>query len=236
MFGFNKQKRLNKSLYAAAHEGNIREIARLLDEGADIEWRASSYWNATPLGVAAHKGHHRAVRLLLDRGANMGAVFDAGDTPLIYALYSGNVPTIKELLDRGADRTVENDKGLNAVEIAKGRGEDVRQAMGLRVVEVQKPAPPPEIDSDPDEIVLKRRIGDKVLEEVFNFAARERISLLRARADGPVEVMTRESFDEVNESVVRRAFDVYAKQGGRIPEAEVFPASMAKIKPGPRAG
>lgn len=231
MFRSIKQRRLNKELSAAARDGNVRNIARLLDEGADIEWRNSNYWDASPLGVALHKGHFPAVKLLVERGADIEAVFRSGDTALMYAIYGGNGDCVRTLVEHGVKLTPVNDEGKSALDLLKGRNEGVRAALG--VPEDEKPKQPvaPEIPSDPDEIVLRRKIGDKILEEVFNFNARERVSLIRGAASGPVETMTRENFDEIGERALRRAFEIYARQGGAIPEAEVFPQAMAKIKP-----
>jgi hypothetical protein len=110
--------------------------------------------------------------------------------------------------------------------------------MGLRPAqqEVLKSTPdvPPAAISDPEEVVLRRKIGNKLLEEIFNFSARERISLIRADAAGQIEAMTRESFDAIGEKVLRRAFGAYVAQGGGIPESEVFPETIAKIKSQPR--
>ena len=232
MFGFNRQKRLDVKLADAASAGNIREIAALLDAGANIEMKKASRWGDTPLGVAAHKGHLPAVKLLLDRGADIEAKDQTGLTPLVNAIYNGHADVIVELLNRGADKYMQNDRGLNAVDAAKKKNARIRGLLGIK-----DEAPPVNlaVAADPDEVTLKRKLGDKVLEEVFNFSARERISLLRAGLEGPVEAMTRESFDALGERVLRRAFDEYAGAGGKIPEAEVFPASIAKVKPQPRA-
>jgi hypothetical protein len=238
MFGFSKEKRRNKALSAAAQEGNVRDITRLLDDGADIEWRNPAYWEATPLGVAVHRGHFPAARVLIERGAQVENAFRQGDTTLMFAIYGGNADCIRELLQHGASTTAMNDKGLTAIDLTKDRNEAVRLAMGLRdePKEPPKPPAPPDLAPDPDEIVLRRKIGDKILEEVFNFSARERVSLIRGAANGPVETMTRENFDDIGERALRRAFEAYARQGGAIPEAEVFPQAMAKVKPQPRAG
>ncbi|TAL37809.1 MAG: ankyrin repeat domain-containing protein [Alphaproteobacteria bacterium] len=237
MFGFNKQKRLNRSLASAAQEGNIRDIAQLLDAGADIEMRDDRYWDMTPLGMAAHKGHHPAVRLLLERGANIDAQDKAGDTPLMNSVYDSRREALEELLKRGANRDIQNNKGLTAADIARKRSDAViRKALGVDPEQpVLPPAPPPPApEMNPDEVVLKRKLGDKVLEEVFNFSACERISLVRASENGRVEAMTRDSFDAINPKVLRNAFEAYARQGGTIPENEVFPEAIAKIKPQPR--
>lgn len=232
MFGFNKQKRLDAKLAAAAAEGNIRDIAALLDAGANIEMRQASAWNDTPLGAAAYRGHLPAVKLLLDRGANIEAKDNTGLTPLVNAIYKEHAEVIVELLNRGADKYIQDDKGLNALDAARKKNARIRALFGIKD---EAPAPNLDVPADPDEVVLKRKLGDKVLEEIFNFAARERISLVRAGMEGPVEAMTRENFDAVGERVLRRAFEEYARQGGTIPEAEVFPGAISKVKPQPRA-
>lgn len=236
MFGFNKQKKLNRSLASAARDGNIRDIAQLLDAGADIEMHDDGYWDMTPLGMAAHKGHYPAVRLLLDRGAKIDAQDRGGDTPLMNCIYDSRREALEELLKRGANRDIQNNKGLTVVDLARQRSDSfIRKALG---VDVEKPAlppaPPPEPEINPDEVVLKRKLGDKVLEETFNFSVCERVSLLRASDNGRVEAMTRDSFEAIHPKALRNAFEAYARQGGTIPEHDVFPETIAKIKPQPR--
>ena len=81
---------------------------------------------------------------------------------------------------------------------------------------------------------MKLWCGFKVLEETFNFSVCERVSLLRASDNARVEAMTRDSFDAIHPKALRNAFEAYARQGGTIPEHEIFPETIAKIKPQPR--
>jgi uncharacterized protein len=235
MFGFGKQKRLNAKLGAAAATGNVRDIKILLDEGADIDCHGASRWDDTPLGIAAYNGHLPAVRLLLDRGADIEAQDKNGHTPLMSAVLGDRDLVAVELLKRGAKTQAQNHMGLTAADLAEKKNEKVRAVFGSRA-EAQRSSPAlPAAATDPDEIVLTRQVGDKILEEAFNFAARERISFLRAIPGGPVEAMTRENFDAISERVLRRAFEAYTRQGGSIPEAEVFPAAITKPKLQPGA-
>jgi hypothetical protein len=243
LFGFRRHKSLNKQLVQAAHEGNIHDMALLLEKGADIEARDPKHWDMTVLGIAAHSGHAPAVKFLLERGANIEAPDRDGDTPLINAAQKGRAKALAELLRRGANKDAANHKGLTALDlIAKVTDKSI--GMMLRGEE-EKPLPAPKPEAPAvtapvpagvtnDEITLRREIGNKVLEEIFNFSVHERISLVRDGNDGPVETMVRENFDEIGEKALRRAFDAYASQGGTIPESEIFPGTMAKIKPQPR--
>ena len=234
MFGFNKQKRLNAKLAAAADSGNIRIIAEVLDAGADIEMRGASRWGDTPLGAAAYNGRLPAVKLLLDRGADIEAKDNTGIGPLATAIYKEHADVVVELLKRGANRNAQDDKGLTPLDAAREGNARIRAIFDIKD-ETPPPASAPAsaISADPDEIVLRRKIGDKVLEEVFNFGIRERISLIRAGEEGTVEAMTRENFDAVSPRALRKAFDAYARAGGAVPEAEVFPDAV-KLKSPPR--
>ncbi len=59
-------------LHRAAHEGDIAAIARLIDEGADIDARDGS--GRTPAHVAAFASHDEALRALAKAGADMNAL------------------------------------------------------------------------------------------------------------------------------------------------------------------
>ena len=91
------------SLQEAAALGDLHELARLLDHGADIaEWSADGFF---PLGYAAFFGHIDAVKLLLDRGAPIDQV---SQNPLgvmaLHATLSNQHKEIARLLiERGAD-------------------------------------------------------------------------------------------------------------------------------------
>jgi len=64
-------------LHHAALGGDVREVKRLLDLGANID-ETASFRGATPLHIAAYKGHIETVRLLLDRGAYINPAKQSG--------------------------------------------------------------------------------------------------------------------------------------------------------------
>ncbi|MNC96496.1 Ankyrin repeats (3 copies) [compost metagenome] len=64
------------------------------------------------------------VELLLARGAPIDARSPNGTTPLMMAARYGAIDAADLLARRGADRTLRNDRGLNAADFAAGAGRD----------------------------------------------------------------------------------------------------------------
>ncbi len=270
MFGFGKKK-LPQKLLAAAAAGDVETIARLLDQGVDIETRAADdngftvlatavfngrieavrlllergakieeratgYYNMTPLSVAAIKGRLNILQLLLDRGADIKSPDKDGDTALINATRSKTTGVVAELLQRGADKSVRNHAGKSVVDIALADGrKEVYHLLGIKP-QIDLPPAPAAVEKEApvraenaDEVVFFRPHGNRILEETFNFAARERITLLRNGMDGPVEAMTRDSFDLLGDkAALRHAFEIYQSRGGKLAEAEIFPDALGK--------
>lgn len=116
----------NKALLEAAEKGNLDEVKRLLDQGADIEARDDR--EATPLAWAARKGRLKVVRLLVAKGAKVNAEDRIGCTALRWACCHGHLNIAKLLLDNGADIHTKTGGGSTALMCAsyQGRSEVVR--------------------------------------------------------------------------------------------------------------
>ena len=71
-------------LHNASRDGDLDEVRRLLEAGADIEARDNE--GETPLHDACWNGHLEIARLLLDRGADATAVDNDGETPFGLAI------------------------------------------------------------------------------------------------------------------------------------------------------
>jgi ankyrin repeat protein len=113
-------------LHGAAWCGDLAEVTRLVERGADVNWRDSI--GETPLFGAAASGHVEVVRFLLDAGADCNiSEKSIGYTPLHWAASHGNLETIKVLVDAGADRTAADHQGRLPVDVADkhGKGETV---------------------------------------------------------------------------------------------------------------
>ncbi|BBN11353.1 hypothetical protein MPTK1_5g11190 [Marchantia polymorpha subsp. ruderalis] len=93
-------------LHVAARIGDLAEVQRLLDEGADVNAPA---WGpkapgTTPLHLAATGGHLHVMDELLERGANIEARTKGGCgwTPLHNAAKERNKRAVRFLLENGA--------------------------------------------------------------------------------------------------------------------------------------
>lgn len=110
-------------LWMAAEAGNAKETRRLIQDGADVNWRdtRSWYWWA-PLHVAAVDGHPEVVDALLAGGADVNLQDWDQWTPLHYAAYQGqpkHATVARRLLDAGADVYEETWDGLTALALAR---------------------------------------------------------------------------------------------------------------------
>jgi ankyrin repeat protein len=221
---------VNKRLLDAAADGKVSDMELLLACGADLEARGGNdvHWNGTPLSVAAYKGFLEATRFLLDRGANINAVDKDGDTILNAAIIHEKVDVVEELLKRGADPAIRSQRNENAADVARKKtSHRLHELLGIA-------SEMGALTTADDEITFRRPFGARVLEETFNFAAKERISLILKTADGPVEAMSRESFAVIGDRAgLRRAYDAYAAKGGKVPEDDIFPESLGKVKAAP---
>ncbi|MBI1215997.1 MAG: hypothetical protein GC185_09290 [Alphaproteobacteria bacterium] len=228
----DKQKSLNKRLCKAATAGDVQKVEELLEQGAEINQPRTD----GPLFSAAYAkdspSHHAVIRLLLARGAEVDIRNSVNCTPLMGAANKGNPVCARLSLEAGADRNlVGRDRDALGWAMLSGSAETV-VLMQRGLEEAETPAPEGE-----DEVTTRRALGDRTLEEIFNFRARERISLIRKGETGPVEALTRESFDRVADpSVIRAAYRQYVEKGGTLPESHVFPGLLQKSSLSPRGG
>src|SRR5690606_20531987 len=84
----------------AVFEGNIPEVSRLLDAGADVS--LANDYGATPMGLAAEVAHTEILKLLLEAGADADSPNPEGQTALMAVARTGNVEAARLLLEHGA--------------------------------------------------------------------------------------------------------------------------------------
>jgi ankyrin repeat protein len=84
----------------AVYEGDVAEVNRLLDAGADVT--LVNDYGVSALGLAAEVGHAQLVRLLLEAGADADSANADGQTALMAVARTGNVEAARLLLEGGA--------------------------------------------------------------------------------------------------------------------------------------
>ena len=94
-------------LHIEARKGNLKQVRRLLDEGANVNVRAlgPKFRGATPLHLASAGGHLKVMNELLERGADIDARTKGGAcgwTPIHYAAKQQNKKAIEFLIENGA--------------------------------------------------------------------------------------------------------------------------------------
>lgn len=105
----------------AAARGDVEQLRRLLEAGAEVDSRDSS--GRTPLYRAVEGGHRAVVELLIDAGADVEAGETLGYTPLHRAAFEPNRADIAELLLlAGADVNRPDNMGRTPLHFAKKRG------------------------------------------------------------------------------------------------------------------
>lgn len=107
---------VGEQLMEAVSQGNLTEVERLLNMGADSNTRNEC--GRTALMESAWAGNTDIAKLLLDKGANIDEKDDVGKTPLIRAVETGYSETARLLLERGADPNVAEADGWTPIRAA----------------------------------------------------------------------------------------------------------------------
>jgi ankyrin repeat protein len=206
----------------AAKTGDLAGVMRLAAAGASIHPAGGH----NPLKWAACFNHVEVARWLLDAGVPADSADADGYTALMAAAYRNSMESARLLLERGASPRAVDGNNRSPVSIAREAGHG---AMVELLNAPPPPAPPP--PPRPDEVVFSYPLQNRVLQEIFNFPRRERISLVRTSETGPVEAMMREAFSTlVDQEPLRKAFAVHRERGGTVEEEEIFSCALVKAK------
>jgi len=118
--------KLNDSLIEAARDGKTREVALLIDRGADVNAFYTILVGARPgqtaLMYAAASGHEETARLLLAKGADVNLANGDGLTALYNAANAGHTDIVRLLLSKKADPNARLEDGSCALIAAAKKG------------------------------------------------------------------------------------------------------------------
>ena len=104
-------------LIAASYAGSLTFVDLLLQHGAAHD--ATDRLHKSALVYAAGMGHTAVVERLLQAGAPIDQTPVDALTPLMWAAGQGHVETVKLLLAKGANKSLKDERGLTALEMAK---------------------------------------------------------------------------------------------------------------------
>lgn len=112
---------INKELRLAAKAGNVEEIKRLLQAGAEIN-AFGKRKKRTALHVAARRGNLEAVKYLVSAGAKLNTGSKKGYSPLHHAVMKGKLEVVEYLISAGADVNSVSNKGTTPLISAAVKG------------------------------------------------------------------------------------------------------------------
>jgi ankyrin repeat protein len=113
-----------------ARNGECDAVVQAIDQGTPID--AVDSLDQTALVAAISQGHEDCATQLLERHASVSTRDPAGWTPLLFAVFFNASPAlIDALLKHGADINAQNDRGVTALHLAAGAGNELLVALLL---------------------------------------------------------------------------------------------------------
>lgn len=203
---------------SAAARGDVNELGRLLEKGADINAQNENGWTA--LKQAAVNNENAAAQFLLEAGAKPNIPsFDKKTCPIHNAVRNGNAQMVSLLLQYGARVDVIDADGKLPLDYAN---ESNQRDVARLLIDREKEGAWRR--TGPDEIVYTRYIPevDQKRIEVFSFGQRY-WTLTIQNTQTKQESTVMRTFDEFkNPEMIKLASDQLTARGGN-PDA----ASMA---------
>jgi cytochrome c2 len=159
------------ALVDAVKAGDTELVARLLDEGADVN-DADNF--GTALHYASLKGLAPVAELLLSRGADQNLNFDMLGTPLHLAARMDHAAVVSVLVDGGADVEALNSRSLTSLHVAVMEGRTAStQALieaGADVNAIGIPATGVVADGETSALHLARRLEHTEIADLLTAA------------------------------------------------------------------
>ena len=108
-------------LFNAASDGNVKLIARLLQQGVDVN--SANNERETPLHMAAANGRYTSVIYLINQGANIHARTIKNWLPIHHATRFRKANIANYLMKKGASPYAKTSDGLSAIDMARTLGD-----------------------------------------------------------------------------------------------------------------
>lgn len=191
------------------------------------------------------EGHLLLAKAFLRKNPDLIHAQDAmGMTPLHHALsghrHSEAINLIKILIKAGADPHVKNLKGFSPLDLAYRQSWD--NVIDMMKNADQLSAPALAATSEQTNSSWKKVADDKVahvetftdlnykLTSIFNFTARERVSISQ-NLETKIESLQTVGFDDIaDKTCLEQAHGIYQAQGGTIGKDSIYPRHISKSK------
>jgi ankyrin repeat protein len=111
-----------KAIVEAAHNGDLEEVRRLVQQDRGLLDANHGWHGYTPLTAAAWGGHVEVVRYLLEEGAQVDLHDERGFSALGCACKNGHTEATRLLLAHGADPAMASDWGSTPLMLASEYG------------------------------------------------------------------------------------------------------------------
>jgi uncharacterized protein len=107
-------------MIVAASTGDVSVVKKMIEEGADVNYKDSDGWSA--LSEASLAGQVDVLKLLIDSHVDVNLKHQKGWTALMVAAQKNQIQAAQVLLKAGADPKIRSDDGVTAAMIAIKQG------------------------------------------------------------------------------------------------------------------
>lgn len=203
---------LEERLIDAVKVNNFAELRDCIALGIRID--TGKYTSA--LNEAANLGRTRMLEYMLDhrKDVDIDTKNVYGMTPLLVAAQEQHVETLIALIARGANLHAHGQYEYITPTYVAGNATCAGYVLRAAIEE--------QAGCD-DSLRRFRAMNDILIEEVYDFAAEERLSFFRRIADNTLINAQRESFSAIDaQAQLREVFNMYKEKGGKLEPESVF--------------
>ncbi|XP_021380179.1 mucin-17-like isoform X2 [Mizuhopecten yessoensis] len=117
-----KYRKLPKSMYNPAYEGDLEKIIYMIVDGFEPDEKYEDFDNQTSLHAAAIGGSLPIVHLLVQAGASIHRIDKEMKTPMMYAAENNHINIVQYFLKMNADVTLRAEDGMTVLHYAAKAG------------------------------------------------------------------------------------------------------------------